>query len=123
MPQIIRNNNCILLFWIFCILSAKSFSQAENGLPVYLGGDGTLKYTPDERGNQVPDFSYCGYDAGNSEIPDVPVKIIIPPESGDATRKIQSAIDCISEMPLDEHGFRGAILFEKGTFRIKDGLK
>ena len=123
MPQIIRNNNCILLFWIFCILSAKSFSQAENGLPVYLGGDGTLKYTPDERGNQVPDFSYCGYDAGNSEIPDVPVKIIIPPESGDATRKIQSAIDCISEMPLDEHGFRGAILFEKGTFRIKGRIE
>lgn len=123
MPGILIKNNWILLYWIFSILPTQSFSQTENSLPVYLSNNGTLSYTPDEHGNRIPDFSYCGYDAGESDIPDVPVKIVVTSETGDATLKIQHAIDYVSELPLDEYGFRGTILLEEGIYKLMGRLK
>src|SRR5687767_13201695 len=40
---------------------------------VYPGPDGRLVYKKDERGNQVPDFSYAGYLGGGVALPSVPV--------------------------------------------------
>jgi len=81
--------------------------------------NGKLIYTPDSKGDQLPDFSKVGYKKGEVEIPDVAVvKTITPPATGDAQELLQSAIDEVSKMPLNSKGFRGAILLKKGTYRI-----
>jgi hypothetical protein len=77
----------------------------------------------DEQGNRVPDFSYCGYKASEQPIPNVPVKIIVPVSKGDATVRIQAALDYVSSLPADKEGFRGAVLLEKGTYEINGTLK
>ncbi len=82
-----------------------------------------LSYTPDERGNRIPDFSYAGYKAAAEAIPHIPIKVRVPAKKGDATLRIQSAIDYVSALPLDKDGFRGAVLLEKGVFEILGSLK
>src|SRR5215218_3453865 len=81
-------------------------------------GKGKIIYTPDALGNRIPDFSYCGYMASNESIPDVSVKIVVPPSKGDATNRIQSAIDYVSSLSADQNGFRGAVLLKKGVYTI-----
>lgn len=105
--------------------SFSSFSQgkkAEPKPPVYAEKGGSLSYTPDERGNRIPDFSYAGYKAGAQAIPEVPVKVFVPSKKGDATFRIQSAIDHVSSLPIDKNGFRGAVLLEKGRFQVDGAL-
>ena len=51
---------------------------------VSLGANSKLVYTPDALGNVIPDFSQCGYQAGATKIPDVPVLETVQPVSGDA---------------------------------------
>ncbi len=84
---------------------------------------GQLVYTPDPSGNRIPDFSYCGYMASEKPIPTIPVKIIVPVTKGDATLRIQSALDHVASLPLDENGFRGAILLQKGTYEVFGQLR
>jgi hypothetical protein len=36
---------------------------------------------------------------------------------------VQAAIDYVSSLPVDEKGMRGAVLLEKGAFRIEGALK
>ena len=91
--------------------------------PLNLGSDGRLSYNPDAHGNRVPDFSYAGYKSGEVPIPDVPIKVVVPIISGDATHRIQSAIDYVSTLPLDKNGIRGAVLLSKGTYHITGSLK
>ncbi|MDA3879635.1 MAG: DUF6298 domain-containing protein, partial [Prolixibacteraceae bacterium] len=86
--------------------------------PVHPYPDGTLVYHPDSLGNRIPDFSYCGYNSFNSAIPTVPVKVVVNPINGDATAIIQKTIDYVASLPVDENGFRGAILLRKGTYRV-----
>jgi hypothetical protein len=81
-----------------------------------------LTYVQDERGNRVPDYSYCGYAKSERAIPEVPVRIVVPLKSGDATARIQSALNYVSSLPLDASGFRGAVLLEKGTYEVQGGL-
>lgn len=91
--------------------------------PVAQGRDGELQYQPDERGNRVPDFSSCGYEAGNDTIPDVPIRVRLPPTAGDATGAIQAALDYVGSLPEGPKGFRGAVLLERGTYRVSGRLK
>jgi hypothetical protein len=79
--------------------------------------NGALTYTPDEKGNIIPDFSRVGYYKGDKPIPDIAVAITINP-SANALQEIQSAIDALSKKPLDKNGFRGAILLKQGTYEI-----
>jgi hypothetical protein len=51
-------------------------------------------------------------------LPDVAVRAELSPESGDATARVQAAIDRVSSMPLDTAGFRGALLLRKGHYPI-----
>ena len=81
-----------------------------------------LEYIADGMGDRVPDFSYCGYMASEIPVPDVPVKIIIPELPGDATGCIQKGIDYVSSLPLDENGYRGTVLLEKGVYEISGSL-
>ena len=91
--------------------------------PIAVGTNGVLQYTPDSLGNQVPDFSYCGYAASEKKIPSVGAIVFVPLAKGDATFRIQSAIDYLSRQPLDKDGFRGAVQLEKGTYAIAGQLK
>jgi hypothetical protein len=94
-------------------------SQAK---PIYLSDGGKLVYVPDYKGNQIPDFSNVGYMSGGVKIPDVPAKEIVEPAEGDATARIQAAIDHVSSLEPDESGFKGAVLLKKGTYEIQGSL-
>lgn len=63
----------------------------------------------------LPDFSHCGYRGGGVEPPEVPVRLELKPESGDATARIQAAIDELAALPLED---RGAILLTRGQYEI-----
>lgn len=83
---------------------------------VYLGSDGKLVYKATPTGDRIMDFSSAGYMGGGVALPTVPVKMTIKPSGGaDDTATIQTAIDAVSKMPL-ENGFRGAVLLEPGTY-------
>lgn len=83
---------------------------------------GTLEYAPwNERGDTVPDFSYCGYMGGGVALPDVPVKITLRPSvSGDDAAQIQDALDRVGALPPGPDGIRGAVLLEKGSYHVSD---
>lgn len=83
---------------------------------------GNLTYTPDEKGNIIPDFSRVGYYQGDKTIPDLPVVVTISP-SEDAALKIQAAINELAAKAADKSGFRGAILLKKGTYHIPATLQ
>jgi hypothetical protein len=83
--------------------------------------DGSLVYHPDEQGNILPDFSKVGYKTGNVAIPDVAVVKTVTP-GADATQRIQQAIDEVSAMPLNQNGFRGAVLLKKGVYPVSGSI-
>jgi len=85
--------------------------------------NGTLVYTPDEKGNTIPDFSKVGYHHAQKEIPFVPVVKIIEAIPGNCEQLIQSAIDEVAAMPLNAAGFRGAILLRKGIYNIPGTIR
>lgn len=90
----------------------------EDKLPLNVNPDGKLVYQADSLGNRIPDFSYCGFNAFNTSIPNIPVKVTVSPVKGDATTTIQKAIDYVASLPIDENGFRGAIMLKQGTYRV-----
>ena len=92
-------------------------------VPPLYSEKGKLVYTPDTQGNRIPDFSYCGYKASEQPIPDVAVKVVVPVTKGDATLRIQSALDYVSSLPADANGFRGAVLLQKGTYEVSGQLR
>ena len=103
-----------------------AFGQTKNEKfpsPLIVQPNGRLVYTPDALGNRIPDFSYAGYMAGEKTIPALPVKVVVPPLNGDATLRIQSALDYVGALPLDQNGFRGAVLLQKGTYKVEGQLK
>jgi len=90
---------------------------------VYPGEDGRLVYVPDALGNTVPDFSRAGYGGGGVALPEVAVAVTVAPEPGDARARIQAAIDEVASLPLDEHGFRGAVLLLAGEYEVGGTLR
>jgi hypothetical protein len=89
---------------------------------VYPGEDGKLIYEKDARGNRIPDFSNAGYMGGGVALPDVPVRATVRPGEGDDGERIQAAIDQVAQLDLDENGFRGAVLLERGQFQVADSI-
>jgi hypothetical protein len=92
------------------------------GARVSVDADQKLVYTSDVALNTIPDFSSAGYMGGGVPIPDVPVRLTLNPAPGDNTSRIQQAINQVSLMPLDENGFRGALLLTAGTYIISNQL-
>jgi len=84
--------------------------------------EGKLTFTADNQGNKIPDFSFAGYMASEKAIPNVENKIFVPKQEQDATQKIQTAIDYVSNLKPDKTGFRGAVLLDKGTFKVSGTL-
>lgn len=81
---------------------------------------GRIAYTPDYRGNTLPDYSHAGYGGGGVALPNVPVKIVLEPagDGSDDAERIQRAVDMIGRSTPDAGGFRGALLLKAGTYRI-----
>ena len=111
------------------VLSVPLFSMGQQGQSlkwspeqVYYGSGGRLTYTPDEKGNVIPDFSHVGYMYGDTTIPDVPVVAEVSPVEGDDGANIQAAIDLVEAMTPDGHGFRGAVLLKNGTYQVTGQL-
>nr|WP_253202556.1 DUF6298 domain-containing protein [Flavobacterium sp. MC2016-06] len=84
--------------------------------------EGKLTYTADKLGNLIPDFSFAGYMSSDKAIPNLENKIFVPKQEQDATQKIQAAIDYVGNLKPDKSGFRGAVLLDKGTFKIAGTL-
>ena len=86
--------------------------------------NGQLVYTTEPSGDRIPDFSYCGYMASEKSIPNnVPVKVVVPAMKGDATNRIQSALDYVATLQMDATGFRGAVLLQKGNYEVSGQLR
>ncbi|MFL1012155.1 DUF6298 domain-containing protein [Flavisericum labens] len=84
--------------------------------------NGKIIHVADSLGNVIPDFSYAGYRASENVIPAVDAKIFVPYQKEDATSTIQKAIDYVGSLEPDKNGFKGAVLLDVGTFKIKGTL-
>jgi hypothetical protein len=114
------------IFLVACLSSCFVFAQDKKQkpfTPITVQSNGQIAYTPDSLGNQIPDFSFAGYMAGERLIPEVATKVVVSPVNGDATLPIQSAIDYVSSLPLDKNGVRGTVLLQKGTYKVGGQLK
>ena len=107
-----------LIFLIIVLLQGTSYAQTSS--LVTIGTNGRLVYTADVKGNVVPDFSAVGYMNSEVPIPTVGIVLTVNPIAGDNLANIQNAINQVAAMPLDANGFRGAILFNAGTYNISD---
>jgi hypothetical protein len=111
---------------ILILLGASAFIASDTWQSKWVrqDGSGILQYSPDEKGNSIPDFSRVGFYSGDRAIPDVPVGATVAPSgSGDDRARIQDAIDELARRPLDASGFRGALLLKKGSYRINGSLR
>jgi Family of unknown function (DUF6298) len=107
---------------VFCLKQVLQAQKIVRPAPLF-SDKGKLMYTPDSLGNRIPDFSYCGYKASEQTIPNVAVKVVVPVTKGNATLRIQSALDYVANLPLDATGFRGAVLLQKGTYEVLGQLQ
>jgi hypothetical protein len=64
------------------------------------------------------DFSVAGYRGSSSPLPTVSAVISLKPSGRDDTDLLQSAIDHVAALPLDAHGFRGAIFLYSGQYHV-----
>ena len=107
----------VLLFPLWC--PAQLVSVNKKGNLVY---EKYANQGQDNAVNTVPDFSMAGYRGGGVAIPTVAVKATVSPARGDDTDRIQAAINRVSALPVDENGFRGAVLLKKGTYQVAGTL-
>jgi len=113
----------LLVLSCFVIFFSANVSVAQSTFPdIVKTKEGKLSFTADSQGNQIPDFSYAGYMASEKAIPNVDNKIFVPKQEEDATQRIQAAIDYVSNLKPDKSGFRGAVLLDKGIFKISGTL-
>jgi hypothetical protein len=103
---------------VFVLIQVNSAAQTSS--LVSMGSNGRLVYSADIKGNVVPDFSAVGYMNSETFIPTIGVVLTINPVAGDNLANIQNAINQVAALPLDVNGFRGAILFNAGTYNISD---
>ena len=109
----------------FVVLPSLLSAQKRSFDPVVLfdRNTGNITYVEEEDGYRVPDYSYAGYALSETEIPWVTVKAFVPGQQEDATAAIQAAIDYVSGLPMGADGFRGAVLLDKGEFRLHGSLR
>lgn len=103
---------------IMCFAMSISITAQTTFPDIVKTKEGKLTFTADNQGNKIPDFSFAGYMASEKVIPNLENKIFVPKQEEDATQRIQTAIDYVSNLKPDKTGFRGAVLLDKGTFKI-----
>jgi hypothetical protein len=113
-----KNSFVAFIFLVVSIAGTAQDMPPATSL-VYPGIDGKLVYVADSLGNKIPDFSNAGYKGGGVPLPYVPVKVTVWPVPGDNSDNVQAAIDKISAMPVDAHGFRGAVLLKMGIYPLE----
>ncbi|MCU0792499.1 MAG: hypothetical protein MUE42_06545 [Opitutaceae bacterium] len=105
----------------FAVLDAGAL-PAQHSKIAHPGPKRRMRYIPDVLGNRLPDFSGAGY-RGGSDLPRVPTVLRLQPAPGDATRRVQAAIDEVSAREPDTNGFRGAIELAAGLYEIEGTLR
>lgn len=105
-----------------CLAGPGLAAETGRGPDVTLGRDGQVLCVPDALGNQIPDFSHCGYAGGDRPLPRVPVVWVLEPRPGDNTARIQSALDELAARLPDGQGWRGAVLLLRGRYEIAGQL-
>lgn len=91
--------------------------------PVVRAASGKVEYVADANGDRVPDFSTAGYAGGGVALPLVPAAIVVAPAAGDATARIQAALDFVAGRPADAQGFRGAVQLLPGRYELAGRLR
>jgi len=109
------------LILLLCALSTPLCAWQSDLLK--MAPDGKLEYFTDEEGNRLPDFSYAGYQLGEKAIPNVPVVYRMEPGPGDDTARIQALLHKLKYRKADKDGWRGAIEFAPGLYRIGGTLR
>ena len=123
LKNIISLQNKNLFLFCSVLFLATNIGTAQNNFPdIIKTKEGKLSFTTDNQGNQIPDFSFAGYRNSEVAIPNLDNKIFVSKQEEDATQKIQNAIDYVSALKPDKSGFRGAVLLDKGTFKISGTL-
>ncbi|MBV9123244.1 MAG: pectate lyase, partial [Planctomycetes bacterium] len=112
----------LLLLPVALVLAAKPSKDPERRF-VSTGADGRLVYETDPKGNRVVDFSRCGYEGGGVALPEVPVRVVVPPSREDNGERIQAALDYVAQLPADRHGLRGAVLLLAGEHPVAGRLR
>src|SRR5438067_10401934 len=69
------------------------------------------------------DYSYAGYGAGETALPNIPAVISVRPSGGDDTALLQTAINHVAGMPIGADGFRGTVVLRPGRFRVSGQLR
>ena len=111
--------SCLGLYAFICTAHAQ---QMKAYTPL-VWDESKFVYHADSLGNQIPDFSYAGYKGGNEAIPTAQIAVVVPVKTGDATQRIQAAIDYVASLPLGKDGLRGAVLLQAGTYAVSGSLK
>lgn len=104
-------------------LFAQKKKQDKPQSPVAADKNGKLTYAVAANGDRIPDYSYCGYMTSEQLIPVAPVRVIVPLKPGDATLRIQAALDYVAGLPAGKDGIRGAVLLNKGIYELNGSLK
>lgn len=104
---------------------------------ISMGSDGKLVYRAySDKGDQLMDWSHCGYKNSSVPLPTVPVAVTLEPLDGkaepvgnlaypmgpDSQKRIQEAIDKVAAKAPDAEGIRGAVLLKKGTYYLNGPL-
>ncbi|MCF0073972.1 DUF6298 domain-containing protein [Dyadobacter sp. CY261] len=122
--KVMKPDTVLSLAGLYFLLMPMAFCQKKPGKPspVALAEDGRLNYAPDSLGNRIVDFSFAGYMSGSLAIPDAAVRVTVPAREGDATARIQAAVDYVGDLPLDVNGLRGTVLLGAGMHRVLSGV-
>jgi hypothetical protein len=110
----------VVLFLFATVVALSGEGQSKW---VYFGDGQRLHYGADARDNRIMDFSHAGYKGGGVSLPRVRVAREVRPGPGDNTGHIQAAIDAVVGLPLNQDGFRGAVVLGPGTYEVGDTLK
>jgi hypothetical protein len=114
---------CMALLALQSLLKAQTIVELDTSKQYRLDSSGKLEYSKDAKGNRLPDFSHVGYHSGEEAIPRIPVRKTLEPGQGDDTQRIQDALDELGKLPLDETGFRGALLLKRGIYHVDGSLR
>lgn len=115
-------NKVFVVLLLVCSSCTLALAKGEDKKIPLQYQEGSMVYHADSLGNKIPDYSYSGYKASNEPIPFVEAKLVLQPTGGDDTENLQNAINYLSTFPLNEQGFRGAILLEAGEYQMMGRL-
>ena len=113
------------LMCLLCSVFTMAQQQIIKSKWVYTDGTGKLIYKQTKKGDRIADFSFAGYKGGGVTLPYIPAKLTVHPlgDNEDCTNHIQKAIDIVSELPQNAHGFRGAVLLAPGHYVCNGSLQ